>query len=486
MKQKTTISAFLTGILGAAFLLSSCLTSSGKLPDAGSNSTANASQGRTQRTNAPLFTGDGGKGIVIAVPTPVMRNSTTADNWMPQLFQDLITGDIARYSAMTVLDRVNEKLVMAEQELSASGNYSEDDYIRMGALTNARFIVAGNIINTSGRYSVSFRINNTETNEIKASFNKPYSIDNIENGTAAKEAVLELLAGMGVELTEAGEQSLLAIQPIEARATAQLARGAMAESNNNLVEALAFYTEAAGILPTMKEASDRIQNFNGTFQTTNIRERTEYAQQQMERWRKIFIDLRKYLDNNLPIIIYDFSVIQDKIATVGNSMSVRFTISPGIKVVPNRTAILVHKTVMDNWEHVKNREENKFWVNSLRTESQVSLPHERYDAYYITIGLYDDYGDLIKTSTINYMSRHLYNSKPPQVVAQHKYYDENKFKEVETMLIPVEKITDTITPGIIEAGFISLGNTRLNMKLNPPIMTVAEWQEWLALQGNSR
>jgi hypothetical protein len=356
----------------------------------------------------------------------------------------------------------------------------------MGALTNARFIVAGNIINTAGRYSVSFRINNTETNEIKASFNKPYSIDNIENGTAAKEAVWELLAGMGVELTEAGEQSLLAIQPIEARATAQLARGAMAESNNNLVEALAFYTEAAGILPTMKEASERIQNFNGTFQTTNIRERTEYAQQQMERWRKIFIDLRKYLDNNLPIIIYDFSVIQDKIATVGNSMSVRFTISPGIKVVPNRTSILVYKTVMDNWEHVKNREENKFWVNSLRAESQVSLPHERYDAYYITIGLYDDYGDIIKTSTINYMSRHLYNSKPPQVVAQHKYYDENKFKEVETMLIPVEKITDTITPGIIEAGFISLGNTRLNMKLNPPIMTVAEWQEWLALQGNSR
>jgi len=125
---------------------------------------------------------------------------TQNDAWIPQLFQDLITGDLARFSAMTVIDRSNEQMVLAEQGLSAGGNYSDNDYVRMGNLTNARYIVAGSINNVSGRYNVSFRVNNTETNEIRATFNKPYSVTDIESGLAAKEAVRELLAGMGIQL----------------------------------------------------------------------------------------------------------------------------------------------------------------------------------------------------------------------------------------------------------------------------------------------
>jgi len=161
---------------------------------------------------------------------------------------------------MTVLDRLNETLVLAEQNLSLSGNYSDNDFIKLGNLTNAQFIVAGNIQNISGRYNVSFRVNNTETNEIKASFNKPYPITDIENGFAAKEAVRELLAGMGIELTEAGEQSLLTIQFVEAYATAQLAKGSQAIKSGNEVEALAFFTEALNSSSTKMEADRNVQS----------------------------------------------------------------------------------------------------------------------------------------------------------------------------------------------------------------------------------
>jgi len=112
-------------------------------------------------TAAPLFTGNGGKGLVIAVPTPTMTGGNQTNSWMPQLFQDLITADLPKYSAMTVIDRRNESLILAEQRISASGNYSEADYISIGRLTNARYIVVGNILVVSGRYSVTFRINNT-------------------------------------------------------------------------------------------------------------------------------------------------------------------------------------------------------------------------------------------------------------------------------------------------------------------------------------
>jgi hypothetical protein len=143
--------------------------------------------------------------------------------------------DLARYSAMTVLDRLNESLVLAEQELSASGNYSDDDYIAMGRLTNAKYIVAGAIQRLSGRYSVSFRINDTETNAIRASFNKQYGAEDIESGLAAKETVREVLAGLGVELTHEGERQLLAVQQVPVRAQVNRARGMAAEKTRTTI-----------------------------------------------------------------------------------------------------------------------------------------------------------------------------------------------------------------------------------------------------------
>jgi hypothetical protein len=212
----------------------------------------------------------------------------------------------------------------------------------------------------------------------------------------------------------------------------------------------------------------------------SIRERAEYAQQQKEKWKKIFIDLRKYLDGNLPIVIYDFSAVSDRITTLGSRTAVHLTISPGVKVIPNRTALLVHKTVMDNWEQVKKMEENKSWVNSVREANNFRL--QRYDANYVKIGIFDEYGDNIDTVSMRY-----YGIRGvPQVIAQHKYYDENKFSEVKTSGIPIEKITGAITPKIIEVGVQSSDNSSFSMKLNPPIMTVPEWQEWLSLQGAAR
>ena len=499
MRRVTTISAFLAGILAVIF---SCL-SFGDAVDgspenaAGQKSSGSTSQGRTQRANAPLYTGDGGKGIVIAVPTPVMRNNTAVDKWMPQLFQDLITGDLARYSAMTVLDRTNESLVIAEQTLSETGLYSDNDYIELGNMTNARYIAAGNIQNVSGRYNVSFRINNIETNEIKASFSKAYSLNDIETGLAAKEAVRELLAGMGVELTADGEKSLLAIQPVDVRATAQLARGLAAAKSDNIVESLAFLSDALNSNSTRNEANKHIKSFFVDIPTGSIRERANYAQAQAEKWNKIFSDLEMYLIRNLPIIIYDFSVVEDKI-NISNK-TVELKISPGVKIVPNRTALLVYKTIVDNWILVRKNAENKDWVGSVRLprfgSSNEALYYLYYSHYTTRIGLYDDYNDRVAQFRWYGQSPNIHISyfksdrarvnleSDFSVVAQHKYYEDAKFGPIIFSSIPLDKVTDTMTPKIERIFFSSIDP---RPEIDIPIMTVAEWQAWLAQQGQAR
>ena len=59
-----------------------------------------------------------GAGLVIAVTSSEVRNGGKSESWIPQFFQDSITGNFAKYSKMTVLDRANENLTKAEQELS--------------------------------------------------------------------------------------------------------------------------------------------------------------------------------------------------------------------------------------------------------------------------------------------------------------------------------------------------------------------------------
>jgi hypothetical protein len=343
----------------------------------------------------------------------------------------------------------------------------------MGSLTNAQYIVAGKITKISDNYSVSLRINRTETNEIKAAFNKTYSLKDIETGLAPKEAVRELLAGMGIHLTEAGEKSLLAIQETQVQASAQLAKGMAAEKSGNIVEALAFFSGALDADATKAEAGQHIQSFFGDIATANIQERINYAMVQEAKWKKIFEDLKIYLRENLPVAIYDFSISEDTIYT--SSKRVEFKVSPGIKIIPNRSALMVHKKILDEWHRISEAPENKEWVRSF-----YRLSLTEYIYYYIDIGLYDSYGDLIAEA---HSSRGIGASYTPggrsQVLAQHKYYNDEEFKPI-IFNVPFDKITDTMEPKII--GSIYRNSVRKE-PVNAPLLSVGEWEQWLQLQG---
>jgi len=430
-----------------------------------------------------VFLGDGGRGIVIAVPSPVMQNPSPANNWIPQLFQDIITGDMARFSAMTVLDRRNEALTLAEQQLSANGNYSDENYIRMGNMTNSRYIVAGTINNISGRYHVNFRVNNTETNEIRASFNRQYGFDQIENGHAAKEVTFELLKGLGIALTAEGERQLLALQNTEVRSTVQLARGMAAARDDNIVDALSFLSGALNSDATREEANRNIQSFFGDIPTGSIRERANYAITQKAKWDKIFADVEIFLRGNLPVFIYDFSTVEDSINVRENRVTL--TIRPGVKVIPNRAALFVYKTIWDNWSRIKTMPENGDWVNNVSIPRFGNVPPSGFSSVYrynITIGLYDEYGDRIANSNVLPsmsigISPYYDGRFSEEIQSQQRYYADSDFREI-SFYVPLDRITDTMTPRIER---VLLEGSDISYQFM--IMTVTEWQEWLAGQG---
>jgi TolB-like protein len=444
----------------------------------------------------PLYNGDGGKGIVIAVPPPHMSNLTPANAWIPQLFQDLITGNMARFSGMTVIDRKNESLTLAEQELSANGNYSEENYVRMGHLTNAQYIVAGTVIPISGQYQINFRVNNTETNEVAASFDKRYPFQNIESGYAAKEVTYELLKGMGVSVTESGRQALLNIRESQTQATVQLAKGMSAEKNGDIVEALGYLYQASETSHTSNEANNRINNVSFSVPQGSIRERAQAGLVLRERWIKIHQDLAAYIARNLVLcLVYDFSNLSDRIDYSSSRVNIR--IAPGIQIVQNRATIALWKKINDEWNKVKNEE----WAKNIK---RIRLPEGRflyvsYDyigsetwTYKISIDIVDEYGDRIIGNTEscsvyveNYNGSN-YKEWEPLIQSQAKYFTKDGYKIINFRDVPLNKITDTIFPQIKKIELLdpyteSYFGNYLNTDI--PVYSYTEWQEWISGQG---
>jgi hypothetical protein len=389
---------------------------------------------------------------------------------------------------MTVVDRSNEKMVIAEQKLSESDFFSDNDFISIGNMTNAQYVVAGNILKTSGRYTVTFRINNIETNEIKASFNNQYTLSEIEIGWAAKEVAIELLAGMGVVLTDVGEQELYHPSTKQIRATVQLARGMASERSDNLVEALAYFTQAVDADPSLKEAASHIQNFAGEIPTSSIRERANRALAQKDKWEKIFSDLNDYAEKNLVIVVYDFSSITDKFDA--GSKTVQLTVTPGIKFIPNRTVLAVWKTVTDNWERISKLEENKSWVKSVKTNYSITgknfIGGNNEQMYSVTAALYDDYGDKIASSSqISNRQDGVFFAYPDyrnssqtfQALAQVKYFNNAEFRPVIFNRVKLDAITDNLSVKVDSIKFYYGERSATAL-----VLSVPEWNLWLAEQ----
>lgn len=430
-----------------------------------------------------------GAGIVIAVPVPQIKSEQKTDKWIGQFVQDSITTNLARYSKMTVLDRANEQLTIAEQSLSESGYYSEENTAELGHMTNAQYVLAGSIQNVSGIYAVNFRVNDITTNEIKSSYANRYTLKQIESGFAVQEISREIITGLGIDLDEKSLAELSSIDNKTVSANQNLAKGAAAESEEDYLSAILFFSKAEEVDPEKRESTLAINNMLGaSFSTKSIKERFEFDKAQIAKWNKIFEDLENFRNSaEVPLVVYDFSRLDHKTYFNSDSATVDFDINPGIKVFPDRKALLVDKTICDSWEKIRENKENDDWSKKVNCNIDYSF------SYAIEVCLYDSYGDPIaKTAYGDYGDFQYYfnnnnswafrngdkNQISEYVVAQQKYYETAPFQNISFWNIKGDSITDTVTPKI--------GKIKVHDKeILPRIFSVEEYEAFVASGCNN-
>ncbi|GHU93078.1 hypothetical protein FACS189479_03790 [Spirochaetia bacterium] len=253
------------------------------------------------------FTGDGARNTRLAVAAPAGKGLAADEAWLPLYVQGMLTGNFNKYSAMTIIDRQNMDKVLDEQELSLSGLYSNDDFIRIGNLTNAQYILAGSIEKTQGeQFSVQWSITTLDTGAVRAAFSKICTATELRGGRVINEASADLLAKMGVQLTEAGKRELQATSAADIDAQTALAKGISAQRSGSAVEALSYFYQASAVDPTLKETAGRLNSLSSRISGGNLGQNVRNALAARNSWFAMLKDCAVFYKTHMPFdIVYD-------------------------------------------------------------------------------------------------------------------------------------------------------------------------------------
>ena len=307
---------------------------------------------QTQSGQTQYWTGNGGKGISLAILAPRGNGLAANQNYLPDLVQGEFVSTISGYSAISVLDRVNLDKIIAETIGSA---YKDNvDIIRLGHVTHTAYIMTGTITKTASGYNLQAQIASAANGMIQASYSGNCTFAEMDNLTGVRRASLDLLQKMGVTLTAQAREELSGAGQINhVNAQTSLAMGIDAQRNGNTIETMARFYEAAAYDPSFAEAAVRANTMSASIRTGNdIARRDE--------WVKIFDDAQKFILANPPVIA---QVIHDPAPRQGkpdyNQRTVDFEFTIDVKGVPYPPAYI--KMITDLNDGLAATKQNKDW-----------------------------------------------------------------------------------------------------------------------------
>jgi len=320
----------------------------------GGMNTAKGSIGKREvAPTGPMYTGNGGSNIRLAVLAPEVQGSIP--DYLPLYIQGLLNNNIKKFSAVNLIDRQNLNRIIAEQNLAASGRFSDRDFVSIGTLTNAQYFLFGTIQKLSGnKYSLQLSVTEASTGVRKASFMKDgTSAQFEENGTIINEATAELLGQLGIQLTAAGKQTLLAGNTVTALAEAGLAKGITAQAGGAEIKALFNFAQAVSFDPSQLEALSRLSALSTSISGGTISQRIINDIQARDKWLEVFKETAKFYNDHPPFeIIFDPSLVQ-----IGETDYVKRTANLGMRIAldPSEAGFKAINTLIEGLEKTERR-----------------------------------------------------------------------------------------------------------------------------------
>jgi hypothetical protein len=309
----------------------------------------------------PYYTGDGGKGIQLAVLMPQLIGNVP--EYLPLYIQGLLISNFAKFSAMTVSDRQYVNKIVTGQNLGVNGMFSKDDLISIGKITGANKICSGNVQRISDeRFLLQLSIDDLETSGYtgtgfnRFSFLREGSFAQLEgSGELVNDAASNLLGQIGVTLNDTGKKTLLTGNSPAVKAASSFARGVHAQEKGLLVQALLYFSSAVSFNSSQADSKSRLNEVSAAISGGQVREDTQKDRQARERWLEIFKETARFFNAHQPFeIIFDPNLIQESAPDYVNR-----TVNLAMRVVldPSKSGFDALNTLLDGLEKTGKRAE---------------------------------------------------------------------------------------------------------------------------------
>jgi hypothetical protein len=172
-------------------------------------------------------------------------------------------------------------------------------------------------------------------------------------GTLINEAAADLLAQMGVALTAAGRQALLAGNRSVVRAEAGVARGITALAGGDEVGALFNITQAIAFDPSNLEALARLGTLSSSISGGTVSQKIVNDIQARNRWLDVFNETARFFNEHPPFeITFDPNLVQVGLIDYRKNTA---TIGMRIALDPSKAGFSALNTLLEGLEKTGRR-----------------------------------------------------------------------------------------------------------------------------------
>jgi len=404
---------------------------------------------------------------------PAGKGLSPNDQWMLPFIQGSIIGDFGKYSAMTIIARQNIEKINTELAAAISGDSAEWDHNKIAQLTNARYILNGLVSKTGSAFTLEFTVTDAENGERKAAL-EPASVTQVslENLSAVKAASAELLAQLGVALTDKGLAELkepLTISQINAETA--LARGIIVQKQGKEAAALSYFFQAAFLDPSLTEAVSRSSAISATIisgsTSTDIRDDINWRKD----WVARLTETENFIAGLTPPYTLFYTTIVERGATNYQTETVEFKIQTNMQASGIPFIQKAVQVVYDGLNATKRKTEWGLatWPSKGVTTANPFASQKQYNIQ-VAFELLNDRDQVIGKQTSNIKPAFGFSFNNNKVGVN---YTEDSFSAVSFSAVKVNDITDSLTVRIA-----SVTGTPAQSAQFPTVAFLGSLEQW--------
>ena len=416
--------------------------------------------------SGPFYTGDGGREMRLAILAPEAQGDVPA--YLPLYIQGLLNNNFSKFSAISLIDRQNLDRIIAEQDLAANGRFSDRDFVSIGNLTNAQYLLIGTILRlTGGWYSLQLAITDSSTGVQIANYMMDGTLSQFEGrGMLINQAAADLLNQIGVELTEAGRRTLLTGNTSSVMAEAGLARGITAQAGGEAIEALFNFTQSISFDPSQIEALSRLNILSSSISGGTISQMIVNDIQARDQWIEIFKETTSFFNDHPPFeITFDPNLIQ-----IGDTNYRRRTANLGMRIAldPSEAGFGALNALLEGLEKTGRRGVWGFdgWplreINP-RTQGTVVFGGRNSFSYRVEVALLNEARKTLSRSSITLNTGQIRFSAgdtkvtpPPGVLETIRFSNVNAEDLTSTLTIVIVSVNGIPSPELNATGYMRI------------------------------